>query len=378
MRFVDPTLPAGYAPFGIQAIPNGPSGATQIYVSYAKQEAPDNVDDESGPGLGLVNIFDVNGNFVKHLITVGGVLNAPWAMVLAPSDFGTLSGTLLIGNFGDGAINAFDPASGAQVGAIKDAAGTAFAVPGLWGMAFGNDTNNQPHNTLFFAAGTNDEANGLYGRIDLGATPPVLNAPPVVAVTAPTGNLSGTVTLSATVQASIGIAKVDFLANGTPIGTVTTAPYTVDWDTTSVADGSVSLTAVATDVDGNVGTSPAISVTVANTAPAVTLTQLQTEIFTPICSGCHNGSNAPGGSLPGSQNLTTAAQSFANLVNVASLEQPALMRVKPGDPANSYLVMKLEGTAGISGSRMPLGGPFLDQATIDKVKAWIASGAPNN
>ena len=320
----------------------------------------------------------MNGNFVKHLITVGGVLNAPWAMVLAPSDFGTLSGTLLIGNFGDGAINAFDPATGAQVGAIKDAAGTAFAVPGLWGMAFGNDTNNQPHNTLFFAAGTNDEANGLYGRIDLGATPPVLNAPPVVAVTAPTGNLSGTVTLSATVQAHIGIAKVDFLANGTPIGTVTTAPYTVDWDTTSVADGSVSLTAVATDVDGNVGTSPAISVTVANTAPAVTLTQLQTEIFTPICSGCHNGSNAPGGATA---RIAEPDERGTKLREPRQRREPRATGTDAGEArrlANSYLVMKLEGTAGISGSRMPLGGPFLDQATIDKVKAWIASGAPNN
>jgi len=116
---------------------------------------------------------------------------------------------------------------------------------------------------------------------------------------------------------------------------------------------------------------------VANTTPATTLSELQTLVFTPKCSGCHDGSNAPGGALPGSQNLK-AGQSFASLVNVASLEKPALMRVKPGDPANSYLIQKLEGAAGISGSRMPFGGPFLDQATIDKVKSWIASGAPNN
>ncbi|MDH4256980.1 MAG: hypothetical protein OEX13_20985, partial [Gammaproteobacteria bacterium] len=79
----------------------------------------------------------------------------------------------------------------------------------------------------------------------------------------------------------------------------------------------------------------------------------------------------------GSMNLT-AGNSFANLVNVASHEQPGLMRVKPGDPANSYVIHKLEGAASISGSRMPLGGPFLDQATLDSIKSWIASGAPNN
>ena len=110
---------------------------------------------------------------------------------------------------------------------------------------------------------------------------------------------------------------------------------------------------------------------------SATLAQIQALVFTPICSGCHNGSNPPTGALPGSQNLT-AGNSFANVVNVPSIEAPALLRVKPNDPANSYLVRKLEGTAGIQGSRMPLGGPFLDQATIDLVKTWIASGAPNN
>jgi len=374
--FTDPTLPAGYAPFGIQAIANGAGGATQIYVSYALQSPP-GFDNASGPGLGLVDVFDTNGALVKHLIPVGGALDGPWGMALAPADFGTLSGKLLIGNFGDGRINAFDPSTGQPAGTVKDAGGTAFSVPGLWGIAFGNDANNQPHNTLFYAAGTNDEANGAYGRIDLGATPPILNAPPVVAVSTPAGSLTGSAVVSATVQSSIGIAKVEFFASGTSIGIANTPPYAVTWDTTSVADGTYNLTATATDVDGNVGSSPVATVVVANTAPATTLSELQTLVFTPKCSGCHNGSNPPGGALPGSQDLR-AGKSFASLVNVASQEQPALMRVKPGDPANSYLIRKLEGAAGISGSQMPLGGPFLDQATIDKVKSWIASGAPNN
>jgi uncharacterized protein (TIGR03118 family) len=374
--FADPTLPAGYAPFGIQAIASGAGGAMQIYVSYA-QQSPPSLDNASGPGLGLVDVFDTNGNFLKHLIPVGGVLDGPWGMALAPADFGTLSGKLLIGNFGDGRINAFDASTGQLIGTVKDASGTAFSVPGLWGIAFGNDANNQPHNTLFYAAGPNDEANGAYGRIDVGATPPTLNAPPVVGVSAPAGSLTGSVAVSATVHSSIGIAKVEFFAGGASIGIATTSPYSVTWDTTSVPDGTYNLAATATDVDGNVGSSAVAAVVVANTTPAVTLSQLQTLVFTPMCSSCHNGSNPPSGALPGSQNLT-AGNSFASLVNVASHEQPALMRVKPGDPANSYLIQKLEGAAGISGSQMPLGGPFLDQATIDKVKSWIASGAPNN
>ena len=375
--FTDPTLPAGYAPFGIQALQTGAGGAPQIYVTYAQQSPPDNHDNANGAGLGLVDVYDTNGNLLSHLIPAGGRLNAPWGLALAPANFGTLSRSLLVGNFGDGKINAYEPTTGAYVGTITDAGGTAFAAPGLWGIAFGNDADNQPRNTLFFAAGPNDEANGLYGRIDLGANPPVLNAPPVVTVTAPVGNVSGTVTVTATAQDAITIARVELFAAGASLGVVTSPPYSVQWDTTTVANGSVALTATATDVDGNVGTSPAVAVTVNNGAAATTLAQLQASVFTPKCSGCHNGSNPPNGALPGSQNLT-AGNSFAALVNVASQEKPALLRVKPGDPANSYLIQKLEGAATISGQRMPLGGPFLDQATIDQLKSWITNGALNN
>jgi uncharacterized protein (TIGR03118 family) len=164
--FKDPALPAGYAPFGIQALPTGASGAVQLYVTYAKQQAPDNHDNENGAGLGVIDIFDTKGNFVKTLVMPGGALNAPWGLVLAPSDFGTLSKALLVGNFGDGRINGYDPASGAFLGTLATANGP-FTAPGLWGIAFGNDALSQPHNTLFFAAGPNDEANGSYGRVDL-------------------------------------------------------------------------------------------------------------------------------------------------------------------------------------------------------------------
>ncbi len=375
--FTDPTLPAGYAPFGIQAIANGAGGATQIYVAYAKQEPPDNFDEVGGPGLGLVNIFDANGALVKHLVVEGGKLNAPWGMALAPAGLGTLSNALLVGNFGDGKINGYDPASGAYIGTVVDSTGQPFAEPGLWGIAFGNGSNNQPANTLFYAAGTNDEANGELGRIDLGAAP-ALNTPPVVAVTAPAGTVHGTTSLTATATASVNIAKVEFFLNDTTsLGSVTTSPYSLPWDSTTVADGTVNLTAKATDVDGNVGTSPAVSVTVSNAVAATTLTELQTLVFTPKCSSCHDGSNAPGGALPGSQDLR-AGHVYASLVGVASLEMPAVQRVKAGDSANSYVVQKLEGAAGIGGARMPFGGPYLDQATIDKVKSWIDSGAPNN
>lgn len=171
--FVDPNLPTGYAPYGIQAINNGANGATQLYVVYAQQDA-DKQDATIGPGLGLVDIYDTSGTFVKRLIT-GGQLNEPWGVASAPPDFGTFSGALLVGNFGDGIINVFDPATGAYKGTIKDTKGNPIAFPGLWGIAFGNGSVNQPKNTLFLAAGTNDENDGAYARIDVGVTPPTLS-----------------------------------------------------------------------------------------------------------------------------------------------------------------------------------------------------------
>lgn len=376
--FIDPTLPAGYAPFGIQAFANGSVGAIQIYVTYAQQLSPANHDNVDGAGLGYVDLYDTNGQFIKRLVS-GGALNAPWGLALAPADFGTLGGALLVGNFGDGVINAYDPASGTMVGKVSDSSSAAIATPGLWGIAFGNDANNQPHNTLFFAAGTNNESNGLYGRIDVGATPPLLSAPPVVTLTPPTGSLKGTVALSATVQDALGIAKVEFFVNGTSLDVANTSPYAVNWDTTTIADGQVSLKATATDADGNVGSSAVSTVTVANTVVAqVTLTQLQTQVFTPICSVCHNGS---GTSLPGVQNLS-AGSTYSNIVSVASIEQSTLLRIKPNDPANSYLIQKIEGAAGITGARMPNGcpttQPCLAQATIDLFKTWVSQGALNN
>ena len=375
--FTHPNLPAGYAPFGIQALKTGAGGATQIYVSYAQKQAAPSNDNVSGAGLGLVDIYDTNGQFIKPFIPTGVRLNAPWGLALAPANFGTLSNALLVGNFGDGKINGYDVTSGTYLGTIADSTGIAFAVPGLWAIAFGNDAVNQPHDTLFYAAGTNNEVNGEYGRIDLGAAPPLLGTPPGVTVTAPAaGSVSGMVTVTATVTDSIALSRVELFANGTSLTVCTASPCTVSWDTTTVANGSFALTAVASDVNRNVATSAAVTVTVTNVAPAATtLTQLQALIFTPICSVCHTG---VGTTLPGVQNLT-AGNTFASLVNVTSIKNPALKRVTPGDSVNSFIIQKLEGTQGAAfGARMPNGGPYLDQATIDQVKSWINAGALNN
>lgn len=198
---------------------------------------------------------------------------------------------------------------------------------------------------------------------------------PTVTLTSPGANVSGTVTLEADASDDQGVTEVRFLADGALIGSDTTAPYAVDWDTTAAANGPVTLTAEAEDLAGNVGVSAAVDVTVDNPVP-VSFADLQAQVFGPICSGCHTGPT--GGVLPAGMNLSSAANSYAALVNAASIEQPALARVTPGDPDASYLIRKLEGGPGITGVRMPQGGPFLSQATTDLIRQWVTDGAPNN
>jgi uncharacterized protein (TIGR03118 family) len=154
--FTDPTLPAGYAPFGIQNI-----GGT-LYVTYALQSGgPDEV---SGPGHGYVDEFDSNGNFIKRLIS-GGELNSPWGVAMAPAGFGEFGGDLLVGNFGDGRINAFDPFTGTFLGALTDSSGTPIEIDGLWGIAFGNSGAGSDPGKLYFTAGPHEEADGLFGSL---------------------------------------------------------------------------------------------------------------------------------------------------------------------------------------------------------------------
>ena len=157
--FNDPHLPANFAPFGIQAI-NG-----DIYVTYAKQ-AEGGDEEVQAPGLGFVNVFDPQGRLLRRVAT-RGVLNAPWGLALAPDSFGKFGGALLVGNLGDGTINAFAPRTGALLGTLRGADGKKLHVDGLWAIQFGNGILAQKTNSLFYAAGPNDEEDGLFGVINV-------------------------------------------------------------------------------------------------------------------------------------------------------------------------------------------------------------------
>jgi uncharacterized protein (TIGR03118 family) len=159
--FKDPKIPSGFAPFGIQAI-NG-----VIFVTYAKQ-GPGAEDDVAGRGLGYVNAYDANGHLIKR-IGVRGKLNAPWGVAIAPANFGKFSNSLLVGNFGDGNIIAYNlnqPLRQNPGTRLRQLNGAPVHIDGLWGLSFGNGLQKQATNALFFAAGPNDEANGLYGKIE--------------------------------------------------------------------------------------------------------------------------------------------------------------------------------------------------------------------
>jgi uncharacterized protein (TIGR03118 family) len=167
--FTDPNIPTGFAPFGIQNV------GGNLVVTYALQDSAKH-DDVAGPGNGYVDLYGPNGNLITRLVSGGMLtspLNSPWGIALAPSNFGQFSGDLLVGNFGDGKINAFDPTTGAFRGTLDDASGNPIVIQGLWGLLFGNGGSGGATNELFFSAGIpgpppgNIEDHGLFGTLNV-------------------------------------------------------------------------------------------------------------------------------------------------------------------------------------------------------------------
>jgi uncharacterized protein (TIGR03118 family) len=153
--FSDPTLPSGYAPFGIALVDGN------LFVTYAQQDALKH-DDAKGAGHGFVNVFDTDGNLITRFAS-RGTLNSPWGIARAPLSFGPFSGQILIGNFGDGRISGFT-SDGNLRGQLRNTTGRAVTIEGLWSIAFGNAAAADP-NKLYFTAGSNGEADGLFGSL---------------------------------------------------------------------------------------------------------------------------------------------------------------------------------------------------------------------
>jgi uncharacterized protein (TIGR03118 family) len=163
--FTNAAVPAGFAPFNIQVM-NG-----KVFVVYAKPDAEKH-DDVAGPGNGYVSVYDMSGNLLQSLIAAGN-LNSPWGLAIAPATFGDFGGALLVGNFGDGKINAYNLTTGALMGTLNDREGNPIVIPGLWSINFGNGSRSDAA-TLYFTSGPNDENDGLLGSVQ--ATPAFTSA----------------------------------------------------------------------------------------------------------------------------------------------------------------------------------------------------------
>jgi uncharacterized protein (TIGR03118 family) len=157
--FTDPNIPTSYSPFNIQNL------GGKLYVTYAQQSHKE-PDEETDRGSGFVDVFDTSGHLMQRLIE-GNHLKAPWGLAHAPADFGAFSNALVVGNFGDGQLHAFDLETGKYLGEMKDKSGKPIVIDGLWGITFGNGGNGGDRNALYFAAGPEDETHGLFGSLRL-------------------------------------------------------------------------------------------------------------------------------------------------------------------------------------------------------------------
>jgi len=156
--FEDESIPDGFAPFNVQGV--GPD----IYVTYAKQDAPKHDPVPAEPGLGFVTVFDEHGRILHHL-QHGPWMDAPWGVVWAQPGFGQFTNTILIGQFRGFNVAAFDPVTGKFLGNLQNPDGSTLLIDGLWSLRFGNDGNAGPASKLFFTAGPDHETNGLFGTL---------------------------------------------------------------------------------------------------------------------------------------------------------------------------------------------------------------------
>jgi uncharacterized protein (TIGR03118 family) len=156
--FTDPTVMPGYAPFNVQAL------GGKLYVTFGLQDAIKH-DEQDGPGLGYVDVFNLDGTFDHRIASAGGPINAPWGLAIAPASFGKFAGDLLVGNFGDGTISTFNLTTNAFDGLLPLQGGGPVTADGLWGIIPGNGHFGLASTKIYFSAGLNGESDGLFGVI---------------------------------------------------------------------------------------------------------------------------------------------------------------------------------------------------------------------
>ena len=268
--FKDAAIPSGFAPFNIQNL------GGKLYVTYAKQDAQKQ-NDVAGAGNGYVDVYDLNGALLTHLIS-GGNLNSPWGVSIAPAGFGDFAGDLLVGNFGDGTINAYNATTGALVATLMDTKGAVIHISGIWGLQVGNGGNGGDPNAVYFAAGTGGQQHGLFGSLQAApaiAANAIVNSASYTAPVAPGGfvtifgaNLSAT-QRTWTTSDFVG-GKLPTSINGVSV-TIDGKPAYIYY----VTPGQIDLIPAADTTQGSVPvvvtnnglTSVSSTVTLATTAP---------------------------------------------------------------------------------------------------------------
>ena len=243
--FTDPNLPANYAPYSIHIL------GTQIFVAYAQRTATAPYRAVSAAGAGVVDVFDTTGTFVARAVTAGN-LNAPWGVAIAPANYGIYSNDLLIGNFGDGKINVYDPKTYTYIGQLMDSTGKSLSYASLWELLPGGTkvtgstaVSAGDVSTVYFSAGLDKEAHGLFGAI---ANTSVAGSTPTFGFTTSASTLTLKAGTTATAAFSIAPANgfsgtVALSCTGLPAGsTCTFAPSSMTVSSTAAAIGSVTVT----------------------------------------------------------------------------------------------------------------------------------------
>ncbi len=268
--FADPSLPAGLAPFNVWNYNN------QLYVMYAKQD-PTKKLDQPGIGNGAVDIFDLNGNLVQRL-TSGGPLNSPWGVAIAPAGWGAFGGAVLVGNFGDGKINAFDPKAGSLLGTLQDTTGKAISIQGLWAILFGNGGSAGDVRYLYFTAGIFNGTTTQHGLLGSLAPPAqvisALNAASFAAGAIAPGEileLSG-ITIGPRPAVSSAVSPVGTSLGGTSVtinGTAAPILYTQADQTNVIVPWALTGTSASIVVTQGTTVSQTLTVAIAAAAPGL-------------------------------------------------------------------------------------------------------------
>jgi uncharacterized protein (TIGR03118 family) len=374
--FTDPQIPAGFAPFNIQNL------GGSLYVTYAKQNAQHH-DDVAGPGNGYVDVYDLNGLLLQRLVTAGP-LNSPWGLTIAPAGFGDFAGALLVGNFGDGTINAFDPLSGRFLGALEDGTSTVIHIPGLWGLMFGNGSRPNAAAaaaggdtaTLYFAAGIPGpdtvESHGLLGAIE--PAPTIATGGIVNAASFSPGTAPGAFTaifgsgLAATTRTW---ATSDFVDGKLPVQ-LDGVSVTIDGKPAYVYYVSAGQIDVIAPADSTVGP---VSVIVTNSgvASASATAQLQNAAPAFFAVGKYAIATHPNGSLVGPANMLPGATPAAAGEVIAvygtgfGATNPAVDGLIVSTPSNLVSAP----TVTVGGSRATLTFAGLSAAGLDQLNVTV-------